>query len=246
MAQPWYLKALLIFPARVEASLARVEAAELVPDTPNPWQIGQGVLRMWHRVLFRPESIGNSATDPVRPGWRARLLHNRALRFPFLVRERAVAPLDFSGLASSRERIIRHLLGAHHDGWQFAYDLALLSVHPGALDEARARAEAVTNGEDPRAEWLRDLVVFEGYHERLLAALSEALERGVELPPEIEADPDISFTGYLRWCAAQPVTPEATLAAWREGRWTVADGLAGEPAEGDVDGRAAATGAVVM
>ena len=77
MAQPWYLKALLIFPARVEASLARVEAAELVPDTPNPWQIGQGVLRMWHRVLFRPESIGNSATDPVRPGWRARLLHNQ-------------------------------------------------------------------------------------------------------------------------------------------------------------------------
>ncbi|MEC7520607.1 MAG: hypothetical protein VYE22_12110 [Myxococcota bacterium] len=229
MAPRWLLRPILLFPERVREALARVEAASMVPVTPNEWQIALGVLRMWHRVLFRSETIGNSATDPVRSTWRARLLVHRGLRFPFLVRERAVAPLDFSGLVSSRERVIRHLLGAHHDGPQFAYDLALLSLHPGALAEARDRAAAVVSGGDPRAGWLRDLVVFEGYHERLLASLEDALARGVRLPASVEADPDISFTGYLRWCAAQPPTPEATLDAWRRGEWSVADGVRAAP-----------------
>lgn len=222
---PWYLKALLVFPRRVEANLARVAESGLVPHAPNEWQIGLGVLRMWHRVLFRPETIGTCTQDPVRRTWRARLLERRPLRFPFLLAERAVAPLDFSGLASPPERIIRHLLGAHHDGLQFAYDLAILSVHPGTLEALAARAAAVVDGSDPRGEWLRDLVVYEGYHERLLASAEAALERGVRLPAELDADPDVSFIGYLRWCAAQPETPAATLAAFRRGVYSVADGL---------------------
>ncbi|HJL19779.1 MAG TPA: hypothetical protein RMH99_29215 [Sandaracinaceae bacterium LLY-WYZ-13_1] len=219
LAQPW-----LLFPERVERGLRRVEAAGLVERTPNRWQIGLGVLRMWHRLLFRSETVGTCALDPVRSTWRARLLEHRALRFPFLVAERAIAPLDFSGLASSPERIIRHLLGAHHDGLQFAYDLALLSAYPDKLEELLERARRVVDGRDPRGGWLRDLVVYEGYHERLLEAVEQVLAQGIELPPEVEADPDISFLGYLRWCAAQPETPEATLEAWRRGEYTMADG----------------------
>jgi hypothetical protein len=222
---PWYLRTWLLFPERVGESLRRVEEAGLVERVPNRWQVGLGVLRMWHRVLFRSDTIGTCAEDPVRPTWRARLFDNRALRFPFLLAERAIAPLDFSGLASPPERVIRHLLGAHHDGLQFAYDLALLSVHPGKLEELRQRARAVVEGSDPRAEWLRDLVVYDRYHERLLEAVEGALADGVRLPDDAEADPDISFTGYLRWCAAQPATPEETLAAWRRGEYTIADGL---------------------
>jgi hypothetical protein len=30
-------------------------------------------------------------------------------------------------------------------------------------------------------------------------------------------DPDISLRAYLTWCAQQPTTPRATVAAWREG-----------------------------
>ena len=216
--------ALLLFPDRIEAGLAHVERAGLVPITPNRWQVLLGIARMWHRVAFRPETIGTCGSDPVRATWRARLLEPRPVRFPFLVRERAVAPLDFSGLASSRERVIRHLLGAHHDGDQFLYDLALLSVHEGALSELVQRARAVVDGSDRRSEWLRDLVVYEHYHERLLAASERALERGVELSPAAERDPDISFTGYLKWCAAQPESPAETLAAWRRGSYSVADG----------------------
>ncbi len=217
---------LLLFPDPIEANLAAVERARLVPVTPNPWQITLGVLRMWHRVFYRSETIGMCANDPVRATWRAKLLERRPLRFPFLVAERAIAPLDFSGLASSPERVIRHLLGAHHDGNQFAYDLALLSIHPGRLEELERRARAVVEGTDPRGEWLRDLVVYEGYHERLLATAERALGGDLALPPHEERDPDISFTGYLRWCAAQPETPEETWQAWLAGRYTIADGLA--------------------
>jgi len=220
----------VLFPDRIEAALDAVDRAGLVERTPNLWQVTQGILRMWHRVLFRSDTIGTCADDPVRPTWRAKLLEPRSLRFGFLVAERAIAPLDFSGLASPPERIVRHLLGAHHDQNQFAYDLALLAIYPGRLEELERRARAVVDGTDPRAEWLRDLTVYARYHERLLAAAEDALAHGVRLPHDEAHDPDISFTGYLRWCARQPETPEATWAAFLDGRYTIAPGLgAGSP-----------------
>lgn len=215
---------LLLYPARIERSLERVRAAGMVPVTPNLWQIALGVARMGHRVLFRAETIGTSATDPVRASWRARVLHARPIRFPFLLAERAVAPLDFSGLASSPERVLSHLLGAHHDGAQFVYDFALLSLHPGRLEELVARTRAIVEGDDPRAEWLRDLVVFERYHERLLEMAEQAVAGELEISEELAADPDVTLTGYLGWCARQPLTPEATIAAWRRGEYTIANG----------------------
>lgn len=215
---------ILFRPDVVEERLAQIRRAGLVPHVPNAWQISLGVLRMWHRVLFRPETIGTSADHPVRPSLRARLLASRPLRFPFLLREHAVAPLDFSGLLSSPERVVRHLLGAHHDGVQFVYDLQMLSVHPGKLEEALRRAQHVVDGRDPRAEWLRDLTVYEGYHENLLAALERAVEGDFPMPPHQENDPDISFLAYLEWCARQPESPLETLRALSEGRYTVAQG----------------------
>lgn len=228
----------LLYPERIERSLERVRASGIVPVTPNLWQIALGVARMWHRVVLRPETIGTSGVDPVRASWRARALHPRPLRFPFLLAERAVAPLDFSGLASSPERVIRHLLGAHHDGAQFVYDLALLSLHPGRLDELVARTRAVVEGDDPRAEWLRDLVVFEGYHERLLTMAEQAAAGELALSPELEADPDITLSGYLRWCARQPLTPEATVAAWRRGELSIANGWSRAQSNASTWGRA--------
>src|SRR5262245_44929495 len=132
---PWHAYALLLAPARIDAALARIHAANMVPKTPNRWQISLGVLRMVHRLITRPETIGTCKAHPVRATWRARLLEVRPLRFPFLLAERAVAPWDLSGLLSSKERVFCHLLGAHHDEHQFAYDLEMLAVHPGALAE---------------------------------------------------------------------------------------------------------------
>jgi hypothetical protein len=216
----------LLDPDRVAGRLARVESSGLVPRTPNLWQIALGVARMAHRLAFRTETVGTCREQAVRPTWRARALRWRALRLPFLLAERAVAPLDLSGLVSSRERILRHLLAAHHDGQQFAYDLQMLSIDPGALDELVARARAVVSGEDPRAAWLRDLVVFEGYHESLLAAAEKA-RAGALSPPEPDAsDPDISFLAYLGWCSAQPATPRATWDAIRRRAFTLPAGVA--------------------
>lgn len=225
---PLLSRAVLLFPQRIEAGLARAAARGLVPAVPNLWQLTLGVLRMWHRVLFRFDSVGTSREHPVRANRRARFFHPRPLRFPFLVWERAIAPLDFSGLASSRERVIRHLLAAHHDGDQFVYDLELLTLHEGALEELLRRAQDVIAADSPRTRWLRDLTVFEGYHEALVHATERALAGDFGVDPSHVDDPDITFSAYLRWCARQPASPEETLRALAAGRFSIADGARDE------------------
>lgn len=214
---PWYVRLVLLQPSRVRAGIERLRARGVGP-LPGDWQLCLGVLRMWHRLLFRAETVGTCTGGKVRATWRARLLALRPLRFPFLVAERAVAPFDFTGLASPPERVIRHLLGAHHDQNQFVYDLELLAHH-GRLDELHEAVRAVVARDDDRARWLRDLTVFEGYHESLLAAVERALARGPEMSEAEARDPDISFGAYLAWCARQPATPADTLRAWRDGRF---------------------------
>jgi hypothetical protein len=218
---PFLCRVTLLNPERVAERLERLVDAGLVERAPNPWQLTLGVLRMWHRVLFRSDTIGTCADHPVRPTMRARLLGFRPFRFPFLLAERAISPWDFSGLFSSTERVVRHLLGAHHDGAQFVYDFELLAADRGAIERVRDEALAVVEGRHPRAEWLADLVVFERYHENLLRAAEAALSGDLVLAPDQRDDPDLSLAGYLGWCAAQPATPEATIAAWRAGDFTL-------------------------
>lgn len=212
----------LLRPARIAAHLEEVRASGRHPHVPTPWQLSLGVLRMWIRLATRPETVGTSAA-PVRPGLRARALAWRPLRFPFLVAERAIAPLDFSGLASSTARIIKHLIGAHHDGTQALYDLEILASRPGALAELRAALAEIVEHDTPRARWLKDLTVFEGYHEHLLALVDDALAGRFGYDADDARDPDVSFSAYLAWCAAQPATPAATLAAWRAGALDLGD-----------------------
>jgi hypothetical protein len=223
-ALPRLARLLLVDPDTIDAKLARLRSAGLVPAVPNAWQLTLGIARMWHRVLFRSETIGTCRAHPVRGTYRARLLAFRPLRFPFLLRERAVAPLDFSGLLSDRERVIRHLLGAHHDANQFAYDLEMLALEPGALEELHVRVKRVLEEDTPRTRFLRDLVVYERYHELLEDAVRRACAGDFGLTGAERRDPDISFAAYLAWCARQPSTPEATWEALRSGRYDLAEG----------------------
>ena len=71
---------ILLAPRRISAALSQIEAAAMVPRTPNVWQVAVGVARMWHRVVFRSETIGTCSEFSPRGTWRARLLHNRVLR----------------------------------------------------------------------------------------------------------------------------------------------------------------------
>ncbi|MBS2029127.1 MAG: hypothetical protein JST54_14585 [Deltaproteobacteria bacterium] len=207
-------------PERVQRGLRLRASARPSEPRPNLWQIFLGVLAMWHRVLFRMDTVGTNAA-PVRDTWRARLLQYRGLRLPFLLWERAVAPLDFSGLASSPERTIRHVLGANHQPAQLAYDMELLAVCPGKLEALRDAAQAIIDGRAPNAAWLRDLCVFEGYHEDVLDAATRALRGDLRLSRAQAEDPDIALLAHLRWCAAQPSTPHATWRAWRQGQFTL-------------------------
>ncbi len=217
---PWFSYPFLLTPKRIMQNLGRRAGASLIDgEPPNAWQLSLGVMRMWHRSLFRSETIGTSPSGSVRPSWRARLLHNRTLRFPFLVMEGAVAPLDLTGLASSPERIIKHLLGAHHDGNQFIFDIDLLRAHEGALEELRSRAAEVVESDTRRSTWLKDLTVFEGYHESLLEAVDSALAHGISLSPSERWNADISLSGYLSWCSQQPSTPAETIEAMLRGNF---------------------------
>jgi hypothetical protein len=166
---------------------------------------------MLHRLVFRSGTVGTCVDRPVRPTWRARVLRFRALRIPFLLAERAIAPFDLSGLASPPERVIRHLLAAHHDGVQFAYDLELLALWPGRLAELRDAVRDVVEHDTPRARWLRDLVVFEGYHEALLEAVDAVLRGEPLLSAEQANDPDLSLRAFLDGCvtADRPSAAEA-------------------------------------
>lgn len=215
---PWYVRMLLVRPRAVLANLERVRAAGILPaaDVPTPFQLSLAVVRMYHRVLFRSNTVGTSASGRIRRTVRAHVLAPRALRLPALLAVGAVVPLDTTGLASSPARLIRHLLGAHHDRRQFAFDLELLAAY-GELPALRRAAHAVVTGADPRADFLRDLTVFAGYHEALLAAVDAALAGQSLLPAGEAADPDISFAACMRWCARAPATPAALVAAWRAG-----------------------------
>jgi hypothetical protein len=215
MTTPWHVRAILVRPTTIRDNLDRVCTTYELPR-PNDWQLCLGVLRLWHRVLFRSETVGTSHGGRVRPTLRARLLAWRALRLPFLLAEGAVVPLDFTGLGSTPERLTRHLLGAHHDDNQFVYDLEVMAGH-GKLAELRAAVLAVIEHDDARSRWLRDLAVFEGYHEALLAAVDRALTDGPAMSERDARDPDVSLRAYLRWCASQPATPRETVAAWRAG-----------------------------
>jgi hypothetical protein len=225
---PWYVRAILVRPRAVLANLERVRAAGVLAEVPTPWQLSLAVLRMWHRLAFRRDTIGTSPGGRVRATWRARLFAPRALRLPVLLAHGAVVPLDFTGLGSSPERLIRHLLGAHHDGAQFAFDLEILAAHD-KLDELVAAAEAVVTGADPHAAFLRDLTVFEGYHEALLAAARAAAAGRALLDGAEARDPDASFVACMTWCARAPRTPAATLAAWRAGAFRLDGGLGAAP-----------------
>jgi hypothetical protein len=227
---------------RVAAGLARARAAGVVDPAPNGWQLVLGVVRMWHRIAFRSETVGTCPGGAVRPTARARLFRYRAARLPALLALGAVVPLDLTGLASSRASLIRHLLGAHHFANQMVYDLEILAMHDGGLDALARELDEVLRGASRRARLLRDVAVFDGYHEQLHAALAAFRAAGPAYSPDEAADPDISFAAYLRWCARQPATPAATLRALAAGRFRLPSGLAPatEPAPGEPAAREAA------
>lgn len=203
----------LVAPNRVKRNL---DAMDLSPEErPTLWQLSLGVMRMWDRMAFRSETVGLCETDPPRQTKRARLLQFRALRLPALLAFGSVSPWDLTGLLSSPKRLIRHILGTHHDKDQAIYDLEILSRYPGGIETLRAQVRDIIDGCSPYAELARDLVVYENYHEKLLEIIDDFVANG----PPPSPNPDVSFAAYVKWCTNQPSSPRSTLAQWRAGSW---------------------------
>lgn len=205
-------------PNRVADRLQKLAAMGIVDDPPNMWQLWLGATLVRHRALFRSETVGLSTEHPVRDTWRARLFQFRPLRSPFLLFGRRIHPHDTTGLATRRDHLIKHIIGAHHESDDFAYDLQILTTEPGALEELRDEARAVVSGDHPKAAFLRDLCVYEGYHEQVLATVEDWLERGgLEDPDRDHLNADKTLAGWLTWCSRQPPTLRDTLRAMRRG-----------------------------
>lgn len=213
----WYL--LLWAPGRIERRLDALHARGVIPERPSLWQVWMGVLYMWTRVVLRPDTIGLSDGEPVRTTPGAERLQHRAWRLPALLKARAVNPLDQVGLGSSREHLLRHLVGAYHPGDNFLYDLQILDVEPGGIDELWARTRAIVDETDPDAVFYKDLVVYDGYHERLLAAVEAWRDAGRD-GRELE-HPDTTLPAFMAWCARRPDGLAETLAAMRQGDFTL-------------------------
>jgi hypothetical protein len=74
--------------------------------------------------------------------------------------------IDPTGLGSSRDTIIGHLMQVVHANPR--YDLELLESHPGGLEELEAQLIAMLAGEHPRARAILAIVEEPDYHTRLL------------------------------------------------------------------------------
>lgn len=211
---PWPYFLVIRRPRVALANLRALHARGVTPGVPTPFQMLCGVLYMVHRLLFRSDTVGLERNEPVRATRWARLLRPRPLRFPFLAWERVINPFDLTGFGSRRDFLVRHVVGAHHAGDDAIYDLTLLLAHDDALAELRARVVDVIAERTPHDRFLKDLCVYERYHDKLLVTL-DAVEAGRHEPPDMAVASDTSLPGFVAWCLARPPTLRDALARRR-------------------------------
>lgn len=227
LAQDLFIKFVLRNPERVAWHLEKLHAHGRIDVRPNLWQVTMGVMYMLHRMVFRPATIGLD-DSPVRKTWRARLWQYRPLRFPFLIWQKAIDPIDLTGLSGTMARKHSHLVGAYHPGDNALYDLECMTCDPEALKALRADVADILQNQSARAQFLKDLTVYEGYHERLLHLIDRALVGDFAPAQGQEDHPDTTLRGFLRWCAAQPETPDSTLRAFLQGEMHFGPSLAND------------------
>jgi len=204
---------LLPRPDRTRRNLEALHAAGQIDEIPTLFQVFMGVLYMRYRIVFRSDTVGVDSV-PQRETVRAARMAWRVFRAPFLLWERVIAPFDMTGFAATPDFLVRHLVGAYHPGENATYDLSLLAGHPGYLEKAHERVKDVVA--DPE-HWYRDLVVYEGYHDRLLKLVERALEGDFSLSDSEAIASDASLRGYVRWCCSQPASFAQAVGALRRG-----------------------------
>lgn len=162
----------------------------------------------------------------IDPGARDYYRH-RGISFGFHQVLRALddptSILDPTGIFSDRDVIIGHLMQVVH--LDPVFDLQLMSMFEGGLDELERQVAAMVDGTHPRAGTIGAVVEEPDYHERLLDyvrrfRVDPATEKMPRRGQSLRADPGFAaaerafatLPGYLAWCHALPRSPARLVA----------------------------------
>jgi hypothetical protein len=195
---------LYVRPGEVRGRLERLREAGLVDDVPGRSQIFFGGLDML-RFVISPFAREYYEQKGISFGFHQLL---RVLDDP-------VSMIDPTGFLSERDTIIGHVMQVVH--LNPIYDLQLMEMFPGGLDEFERQVEAMVDGSHPRHRTISAIVEEPDYHARLLAYV-RAYRRDHRVPPlvrqqgELRNDPAAAaaertfatLPGFLRYCTRLP------------------------------------------
>jgi len=145
---------------RVEERLRMLQELGLIDEVPNRTQMIFGSLDMF-RFFILPCAADYYRSKHIRFGFHALL---RVLDDP-------ASMMDPTGFMSHPDAIIGHLLQVTHA--DPVYDIQLLAVHPGGVDELERQIEQILAGTHPRGESIGAIIEDPTYHARLLEYLRE-------------------------------------------------------------------------
>ncbi len=212
---------LLHNPELLQQHLRMLHEQGFTTGVPNLWQVYQHWALSVARAFKRGKVPGMDPDAPVRDTPGAQLLQFPAIRFWGLLFEGAINPWDYTGLALTPQRKMKHVMGAYHFDHTFIYDLEVIALYPGALEQLRDQCLEVLNRDTARTRWLRDLTVYEGYHENLLRCVERCLAGDFSVPDDLKDDRSVKVSYFVEDALALPQTPEATLQAILSGKLTV-------------------------
>ena len=198
-------------PGEVRGRLEQLQRAGLVDELPVRAQIFFGGLDML-RFVIEPFSREYYKMKGISFGFHQLL---RVLDDP-------VSMIDPTGFLSERDTIIGHVMQVVH--LNPIYDLQLMEMFPGGLDEFERQVAAMVDGSHPRHRTISAIVEEPDYHARLLEYVRR-YRRDRYAPPirreqgELRSDPHAAaaertfatLPGFLRYCRRLPPGATANL-----------------------------------
>jgi len=169
---------------------------------PSTWQLKVG----WMAML--PITLSESERERRRS--RRTWMGQIPIRVPLQLLYNPHQLAADTGITRSAAHIVRHLLSVYHEDAFLGYDLQLLRSHPDGLALLRREAQKVVDGRTAWAPYLRRLVGWPEYHQRLIE-LAEAAERD-DYPDPLDLDTRfVSLVGFAEFCCTMPDWPDRSF-----------------------------------
>jgi len=206
---------LYLHPGEVHDRLESLRAAGLVEEPPHRVQIFFGGLDML-RFVIEPFAREYYEREGIS------FAFHQLLRFL----DDPVSMIDPTGFLSERDTIIGHLMQVVH--LNPIYDLQLMEMFPGGLEELEQQVAAMVVGTHPRHRTISAIVEEPGYHLRLLDYVRRyRADRSAPAPVRAQGalrrDPAAAaaertfatLPGFLRYCRRLPTGFGASLGRLR-------------------------------